>query len=46
MGLDDHEDYTFDNIPGVTSFRRMMTPQNNLAVPPVPIIRETTSPVR
>ena len=32
MGLDDHEDYTFDNIPGVTSFRRMMTPQNNLAV--------------
>jgi hypothetical protein len=30
--LDEHEDYVFQNIPGVITLDRWMTPQNNLGV--------------
>ena len=32
LALDDHEDYVFQNIPGVIALDRWMTPQNNLGV--------------
>jgi hypothetical protein len=32
MSLDEHEDYPFAGIPGVTSLRGFLTAQNNLAV--------------
>jgi hypothetical protein len=41
LGLDDHQDYVFDAIPGVTSLRASMTPRNNLAVQ-AEVIRRAT----
>jgi hypothetical protein len=32
LALDEHEDYVFQNIPGVITLDRWMTPQNNLGV--------------
>ncbi len=32
LSLDEHEDYVFQDIPGVITLDRWMTPQNNLAI--------------
>ena len=32
LTLDEHEDYLFDGVPGVTNLRGWITPQNNLGV--------------
>jgi hypothetical protein len=41
LALDEHEDYVFQNIPGVITLDRWMTPQNNLGVQ-TEVIRRAT----
>jgi hypothetical protein len=41
FALDEHEDYVFQNIPGVITLDRWMTPQNNLGVQ-TEVIRRAT----
>jgi hypothetical protein len=41
LALDEHADYVFQNIPGLISLDRWMTPQNNLAVQ-TEVIRRAT----
>lgn len=42
VAVDEHEDYAFDAIPGVTSARQWMTPATNLAVQTALIARAHT----